>query len=173
MRSMSERLYLKQKELGHSVAADCRRPLYWNLFSGACGHTYGHHSVWQMFAAGRKPVNGPLMTWDVALGQPGAAQMQHGRRLIESRPILTRVPDDSVVVPDEVTTASPGAGARRFAATRRNARARDSSRGPLPQHQHQRPQGRWLLLLRLGIDRSGSALRAFSPARRRDKTRPD
>ena len=33
------------KKLGHSIAADVRRPLYWDLFSGACGHTYGHHSV--------------------------------------------------------------------------------------------------------------------------------
>ena len=40
----------KAKELGHSIAADVRRPLYWDLFSGACGHTYGHHSVWQMWA---------------------------------------------------------------------------------------------------------------------------
>lgn len=35
------------KRFGHSIAADVRRPLYWNLFTGAFGHTYGHHSVWQ------------------------------------------------------------------------------------------------------------------------------
>ncbi|MEO7675188.1 MAG: DUF4038 domain-containing protein, partial [Verrucomicrobiota bacterium] len=50
------------KKLGHSIAADVRRPLYWDLFSGACGHTYGHHSVWQMFDPKRgKPINNPLM----------------------------------------------------------------------------------------------------------------
>jgi hypothetical protein len=98
-----------------------RRPLYWNLFSGACGHTYGHHSVWQMYAKTRKPINNPLVTWDEALNQPGAGQMQHGRRLIESRPILTRIPDDSVIVPDTVTTSVPGAGTRRFVATRDEA----------------------------------------------------
>ncbi len=108
----------KANELGHSTAADVRRPLYWNLFSGACGHTYGHHSVWQMYAKGRKPRNAPLMSWDEALNQPGAAQMQHGRRLMESRPYLTRVPDDSVIVPDAVPTSVPGAGSRRFVATR-------------------------------------------------------
>ena len=27
------------KKLGHSIAADVRRPLYWDLFSGAFGHT--------------------------------------------------------------------------------------------------------------------------------------
>jgi hypothetical protein len=109
------------KNLGHSVAADTRRPLYWNLFTGAFGHTYGHHSVWQMWAPGREPINNPLMSWRDALQQPGAAQMQHGRRLIESRPILTRVPDDSIIVTDRVTTSVPGSGSRRYVATRDEA----------------------------------------------------
>ena len=39
------------QKFGHSIAADVRRPLYWDLFSGAFGHTYGHHSVW---AIGRR-----------------------------------------------------------------------------------------------------------------------
>lgn len=108
----------KAQENGHSIAADVRRPLYWDLFTGACGHTYGHHSVWQMYAPGRKPVNGPLMPWPEALDQPGAAQMQFGRRLLESRPFLTRIPDDSVIVPADVPTSVPGAGLKRFVATR-------------------------------------------------------
>ena len=29
--------------LGHSIASDVRRPLYWNLFNGAFGHTYQRH----------------------------------------------------------------------------------------------------------------------------------
>lgn len=111
-------LSFKAKENGHSVAADVRRPLYWDLFGGAFGHTYGHHSVWQMWRAGRKPVNNPLMTWDAAIDQPGAAQMQHGRHLIESRPFLTRIPDDSVIVPADPPSAVPGIGLKRFVATR-------------------------------------------------------
>lgn len=106
------------KKLGHSVSADVRRPLYWNLFSGAFGHTYGHHSVWQMWSPGRNPINNPLMPWWEAMDQPGAAQMQHGRALIESRPFLTRVPDDSIIVTDRVPTSVPGAGRYHFAATR-------------------------------------------------------
>jgi len=106
------------KKLGHSVAADVRRPLYWDLFGGAFGHTYGHHSVWQMWTAGRKPVNNPLLPWHEAILQPGAGQMQYARRLMESRPFLTRIPDDSVIVADAVTTAVPGAGRYRFSATR-------------------------------------------------------
>jgi hypothetical protein len=108
----------KPDEQGHSTAADVRRPLYWDLFSGAFGHTYGHHSVWQMWDEGRDPINRPLMPWHEAIDQPGAGQMQHGRRLIESRPSASRVPDDSVIVPDEVASAVPGAGRYRYVATR-------------------------------------------------------
>lgn len=106
------------KKLGHSMAADVRRPLYWNLFGGAFGHTYGHHSVWQMWSPGKAPINNPLMPWHEAIHQPGAAQMRHGRALLESRPFLTRVPDDTILVNDRVTTSVPGAGRYRFAGTR-------------------------------------------------------
>jgi hypothetical protein len=105
-------------ELGHSIAADVRRPLYWDLFSGAFGHTYGHHSVWQMFSPGRVPVNNPLMPWNEALNQPGAEQMQYARWLLESRPFLTRVPDDSVLAATGIPSAMPGAGRYHFSATR-------------------------------------------------------
>jgi hypothetical protein len=108
----------KAPELGHSIAADVRRPLYWNLFSGGFGHTYGHHSVWQMWSKGRAPINNPLMPWSEAIKQPGAGQMQHGRWLIESRPFLSRIPDDSVIVTGKVPTAVPGTGRYRFVATR-------------------------------------------------------
>ncbi len=105
-------------ELGHSIASDVRRPLYWDLFGGAFGHTYGHHSVWQMFAAGKAPINNPLMPWSEAIGQPGAAQMQFARWLLESRPMLSRIPDDSMLVTTNIPTAMPGTGRYHFAATR-------------------------------------------------------
>lgn len=105
-------------KLGHSIAADVRRPLYWDLFSGACGHTYGHHSVWQMWAPPKNAVNHPLLPWPAALQQPGAAQMQHAKNLLLSRPFLTRVPDDSILLADRVPTAVPGTGRYRFVATR-------------------------------------------------------
>ena len=105
-------------EHGHSIAVDVRRPLYWNLFNGAFGHTYGHHSVWQMWEPGRRPVNRPLMPWYEAIDQPGAGQMQYGRLLMLSRPFLTRIPDSTVIVPDTVETSVPGAGMYRFVATR-------------------------------------------------------
>jgi len=106
------------KKLGHSISSDVRRPLYWDLFGGAFGHTYGHHSVWQMWQPGRDPINNPLMPWFEAIDQPGAGQMQYGRWLMESRPFLSRVPDDSILVVDRVPTSVPGAGRYRFAGTR-------------------------------------------------------
>lgn len=107
------------KKFGHSIAADVRRPLYWDLFNGAFGHTYGHHSVWQMFDPKRgKPVNNPLMPWFEAVTQPGAFQMQHGRALMESRPFLSRIPDPTILVADAVPTSVPGTGRYHFAATR-------------------------------------------------------
>ncbi len=109
------------KNLGHTVAGDVRRAFYWDMFSGACGHTYGHHSVWQMWDASREPINNPLIPWREALQAPGARQMLLGRKLIESRPLLTRIPDDSILVTDRVPTSIPGAGSRRFVATRDEA----------------------------------------------------
>jgi hypothetical protein len=105
-------------KMGHSISADVRRPLYWDLFSGAFGHTYGHHSVWQFASPTRAPVNNPLMPWYEAIDQPGAAQMQHGRALIESRPFLTRIPDPSIIVTGPVPTSIPGAGRYQFTSTR-------------------------------------------------------
>lgn len=108
----------KPDEFGHSVATDVRRPLYWDLFSGAFGHTYGHHSVWQMYAPDKQPINRPLMPWFEAIDQPGAGQMIYGRLLIESRPFLTRIPDNSIVVTSDVPSSVPGAGSYSFVATR-------------------------------------------------------
>jgi hypothetical protein len=47
--------------------------------------------------------------------------MQFGRWLIESRPFLSRIPDDSIIVPHRVATAVPGAGYLRVVATRDDA----------------------------------------------------
>jgi hypothetical protein len=109
--------------LGHSIAADVRRPFYWDIFSGAFGHTYGHHSVWQMYdpQKNRHPVNNPLATWQEAINHPGAVQMMYGRLLMESRPFLTRIPDPSIIITGNPPTAMPGEGRYRFVATRDEA----------------------------------------------------
>jgi hypothetical protein len=74
-----------------------------------------------MWATNHQPINNPLMPWHEAIQQPGAAQMQHGKRLILSRPYFTRIPDDDVIVTDRVATSVPGAGRYRFVATRDSA----------------------------------------------------
>jgi hypothetical protein len=84
-------------DLGTSNAYDVRRYAYLDLFAGAFGHTYGCHDVWQMYTEGRQPVNGPHMSWKAALELPGARQMSHVRKLMESRPMLDRIPDQSLV----------------------------------------------------------------------------
>jgi hypothetical protein len=85
------------RQNGFSSDNHVRQRGYWALFAGAAGIAYGHHSVWQMYAPGRVPINGPLYFWDEAIHRPGAAQMQHVRTLIESRPMLGRVPDQSLI----------------------------------------------------------------------------
>jgi len=86
------------RENGYSFDAHVRQRAYWHVFAGAFGHTYGHHSVWQMYSPHKRPINGPLLYWTDAIHRPGADQMRHLRALIESRPMLSRVPDQSLVV---------------------------------------------------------------------------
>lgn len=84
-------------DLGTSSAYDIRKHAYLDVFAGAFGHTYGCHDIWQFYAPHRTPVNGPHFPWYVAIDLPGATQMKFLRRLMESRPMLDRVPDQSLV----------------------------------------------------------------------------
>ncbi len=86
------------KELGYSSARDIRRIMYWNVFAGAFGQTYGCHDVWQMHSLGEEGINGPLRPWPVALDLPMAWQVQHLKNLMLSRPFLDRIPDQSLVM---------------------------------------------------------------------------
>jgi hypothetical protein len=97
-------LNFRAAQNGYSFDAHVRQRAYWDVFSGACGHTYGNHAVWQFSSPARPPVNGPLMYWQEAIRRPGAAQMQYVRALVESRPYLSRVPDQSLLV-DALTGA--------------------------------------------------------------------
>ncbi len=98
------------------TATDVRRCAYQSVFSGAFGHTYGAHEVWMMWEPAREPIVPKLRTpflradtpWHQAMDYPAAFQMGHLRRLIESRPFLTRVPDPRLIE----------RGPRRAAATR-------------------------------------------------------
>jgi hypothetical protein len=85
------------KDLGTSSAYDIRKHAWIDVFAGAFGHTYGCHDIWQMYAPDKTPVNGPHFPWYVALDLPGAGQMKYVRQLIESRPMLDRVPDQQLI----------------------------------------------------------------------------
>jgi len=85
------------KELGHSVPEDIRRIMYWNVFAGAFGQTYGCHDVWQMYKEDKEPINQPLRPWPVALDLPMANQVKHLKQLMLSRPFLNRIPDQSII----------------------------------------------------------------------------
>lgn len=84
-------------DLGTSSPYDVRKAAWLDVFAGAFGHTYGCHDVWQMYAPHREPVNNPHFPWYVAIDLPGAGQLKFLRRLIESRPMLERAPDQSLI----------------------------------------------------------------------------
>lgn len=77
---------------------DCRKAIYWAAFAGACGHTYGCHPIWQFWDSQRAPKSFCRREWEDAMHLPGAGQMQWCRALLESRPFVSRVPDQSLIV---------------------------------------------------------------------------
>ena len=113
---------------------DSRQAAYWSLLAGACGHTYGNNSIWQMYKPaasggvgdvnrGRDLFGGPSsiiganIPWKEALDHPGAFQMRYVRRLFESLPFTKLVPDQSIIL----------SGANSGGAKIRAARASDGS----------------------------------------------
>jgi hypothetical protein len=101
---------------------DVRKQLYRSVFAGACGVTYGHHSIWQFYdPAKRDLVNQADRSWQAALDRPGAHQAGYLRRLLLSRPLLSRIPDQAVL-----------------------------GRAPIGRHEHMRAlrdvEGRWLMV---------------------------
>jgi hypothetical protein len=76
---------------------EVRKAAYWAVFAGACGHTYGHRSFIGWALEGERLGNGADVAWHKSLDAPGAFQMNHLKRLMESRPFLSRVPDESLI----------------------------------------------------------------------------
>lgn len=67
-----------------------RRRAYWSVFAGGFGHTYGADRVYY-FEDG----------WRERLLREGGATLVHLRRLMESRPMLTRIPDQRLLARTE------------------------------------------------------------------------
>ena len=76
---------------------DVRQAAYWSILAGACGHTYGHNSIWQMYEPGSKGVLWASIPWHVALDHPGAYQMHILRELFEKRPFYKLVPAQKMI----------------------------------------------------------------------------
>ncbi|MBN2043994.1 MAG: glycoside hydrolase family 140 protein [Anaerolineales bacterium] len=93
---------------------DVRKQVYRSVFAGGCGVTYGHHFIWQMWQEGRQVMNNgdEFIPWKTAIDRPGGAQVQHLKNLMLSRPYLTRIPDQGLLLLD------PGSGASYVQATR-------------------------------------------------------
>jgi hypothetical protein len=83
---------------GYYRAYDVRKQCYRSVFAGACGVTYGHHALWQFMNAKEEAINYPDRGWINAMDRPGATQVGYLRNLIESRPMLNRVPDNSIIL---------------------------------------------------------------------------
>jgi len=77
--------------------SDVRRAAYWAVFAGGFGHTYGHRSFIQWTRKGENTGRGGDVPWYEVLDSPAANQMRHLRALIESRPFLSRVPDQGLL----------------------------------------------------------------------------
>jgi hypothetical protein len=49
---------------------DVRRYVYWSVFAGACGVTYGHNEIMQFYRPGLSPTYGAQKPWWNALNDP-------------------------------------------------------------------------------------------------------
>lgn len=87
---------------------DVREAAYWATLAGAHGHTYGCHDIWQFYdpQKGHKPISHARTPWQEAIKLPGSFQMQWLKKLLLSRPMLLRIPDQSLIASD----AGSGAG---------------------------------------------------------------
>lgn len=88
---------------GTSSAFDVRKTLYLDVFAGAFGCTYGCHDVWQMYGPNKTGINGPHFFWQEALDLTAANQVKYLKRLMESRPMLERIPDQSIIVENSLS----------------------------------------------------------------------
>lgn len=86
---------------GYYRAHDVRKQSYRSVFAGGCGVTYGHHAVWQFYAPPRAAINHADRPWQEAIERPGANQMQFLRALMESRPFVDRIPDQTLLATPE------------------------------------------------------------------------
>ena len=81
-----------------------RYQAYWSVFSGSFGYTYGHMNLWCMHPTPAYWLEPPGTIAELpgvllqsALDAPGSAHLRHLKTLIESKPMLERIPDPGLV----------------------------------------------------------------------------
>jgi hypothetical protein len=85
-------------------ARDVRRYVYWSVFAGGFGCTYGDNAVMQMYKPNSgKGDYGVRNYWYKAIDDPGAGQIQYLKSLILSRPFFERVFDPSLIAGENGT----------------------------------------------------------------------
>ncbi len=86
---------------GYMDAADVRQFAYMSVFSGACGHTYGDHSIWSMVGDVREMPDFRrghfALNWKQALNSPGSFQMKYLKDLVLSHDFLKLKPASEAV----------------------------------------------------------------------------
>jgi hypothetical protein len=92
-------------------AQDVRRVAYCAVFAGAAGYAYGSQGVWNYASPtpGAPARSGsayglPEVSLQEGLQRPAGSQLQYLRALLESRPMLTRIPDQWLIVNDPLST---------------------------------------------------------------------
>ncbi|RHJ81468.1 glycoside hydrolase family 140 protein [Parabacteroides sp. AM08-6] len=90
----------KPDSLGWFDDTDVRQALYWDLFSGSCGHTYGCHDIWQMKTPEREAIGFARGNWQTSLDLPGAFDLIHARRLLERYDWASRKPAPDMIISD-------------------------------------------------------------------------
>lgn len=75
---------------------DVRQTAYWSMLSGALGHTYGNHNIWQFYTENRSPVSWARTHWKAALDHPGSFQLGLMKQMFETRDWQRLIPDQSI-----------------------------------------------------------------------------
>ncbi|MDH6305239.1 hypothetical protein M2463_002244 [Parabacteroides sp. PH5-13] len=93
----------KPDSLGWFDDVDVRQAMYWSLLSGAFGHTYGCHDIWQFKTAEREAVGLARGDWESSLDLAGAYDLIHARRLMERFDWESRVPANEMIVSENTS----------------------------------------------------------------------
>lgn len=83
---------------GVFTSTDVRMAAYWSVFSGAAGFTYGAQPIWQFTDETRKKHSPQTYSnWQKGMDMPGAFQVGHLKKLMDSHPVTEMVPDQSLI----------------------------------------------------------------------------